>query len=178
MAIPVLKCPFLSKLTLQQVRASAPHILNAGVESCPIFSQFARNISTSSVHDAGNVSSAQVSPSSSSPMARPLTMDEIKAVHDKVYEQRSRPFSPAHMNTSVPMMQSPFHVKKPNPYGDSKRESSFALQNTWQEPFLRTFSHHLSWMRRPLVSLSESDTNCPSPRSYRSGYDWSEPKIR
>ena len=131
MAIPVLKCPFLSKLTLQQVRASAPHILNAGVESCPIFSQFARNISTSNVHDAGNVSSAQVSSSSSSsPMARPLTMDEIKAVHEKVYEQRSRPFSPAHMNMSVPMMQSPFHAKKPNPYGDSKRQSSLLLQNT------------------------------------------------
>ena len=58
MAIPALKCPFLSQLTLQQVRASAPHILNAGIESCPIFSQFARKISTSNVHDTGNLSSS------------------------------------------------------------------------------------------------------------------------
>jgi len=42
MAIPALKCPYLAQLTLQQVRASAPHILNAGAESCPIFGPLIR----------------------------------------------------------------------------------------------------------------------------------------
>ena len=175
MAIPVLKCPFLSQLTLQQVRASAPHILNAGVESCPIFSQFARKISTSNVHDTGNVSTTQVS-SSSSPMARPLSMDEIKAVHEKILEQRSQPFAAAHMKVSMPTMQSAFHSKKPNLYGESTPQSPVVFRVS--EKSHSFFSHHLGWMRRSSVSLPEIDTDCTSPCSYRRGYHWSEPKIR
>jgi hypothetical protein len=112
MAIPALKCPFLSQLTLQQVRASAPYILNAGVESCPIFSQFARKISTSNVHDTGNLSS-------SSSMSRPLSLDEIKAVHEKLFEQRNQQHSSSKMKTTV---KTPLNKKKPNPYGESKKK--------------------------------------------------------
>ena len=71
MAIPVLKCPYLAQLTLQQVRASAPIILNAGVESCPIFSQCIRKTSTTM-----NVSSNSIN------------FDEIKAVHEKMLKRR------------------------------------------------------------------------------------------
>lgn len=74
MAMPVLKCPYLAQLTLQQVRASAPHILNAGAASCPIFGQFARQISTASV----NITLSSKIPSSS------LSFDELKAVHEKL----------------------------------------------------------------------------------------------
>jgi len=89
MTMPVRKCPFLSKLTLQQVRASAPNIFNAGVDLCPIFSQFARQISTSSVQDTGNLSSTTNISSSTS---RPLSLDEIKAVHEKLLEQKKSTF--------------------------------------------------------------------------------------
>lgn len=46
MALPALKCPYLAQKTLNQVRASAPHILRAGIESCPIFGQAVRQQST------------------------------------------------------------------------------------------------------------------------------------
>jgi hypothetical protein len=75
MAIPALKCPYLAQLTLPQVRASASHILNAGAESCPIFGQFLRKISTTNV----NI------PSTS------LSFDDIKAVHEKMFGQKQIP---------------------------------------------------------------------------------------
>jgi 5-aminolevulinate synthase len=105
MALPVLKCPFLSQLTLQQVRASAPHILNAGIESCPIFSQFARKISTSTISDTSNLSS----------MPRPLSMDEIKAIHEKVYEKRNEENSSSKVKTTL---QTSLNTRIPNPYGE------------------------------------------------------------
>ncbi len=73
MAIPALKCPYLAQLSLQQVRASAPYILNAGAESCPIFGPLIRKISTSNVN----------SPSTN------LNFDEIKAVHEKILGQKA-----------------------------------------------------------------------------------------
>jgi 5-aminolevulinate synthase len=102
MALPVLKCPFLSQLTLQQVRASAPHILNAGIESCPIFSQLARKISTSAVPETSNLSS----------MSRPMSLDEIKAIHEKVYEKRN---VSAKVKAATPTS---LNTKKPSPFGD------------------------------------------------------------
>ena len=93
MAMPARKCPFLSQLTLQQVRASAPHILNAGIESCPIFSQFARKISTTNVQDTNNLSSSS--------MSRPLSMDEIKAVHAKILERKNQQHSSSHVKPSL-----------------------------------------------------------------------------
>jgi hypothetical protein len=109
MAMPALKCPFLSQLTLQQVRASAPHILNAGIESCPIFSQFARKISTINVPDTNNLSS------SSSSMPRPFSMDEIKALHEKIFKQKNEENSSSNIKPSL-------NMKKPNPYGESKKK--------------------------------------------------------
>jgi hypothetical protein len=76
MAIPALKCPYLAQLTLQQVRASAPHILNTGAESCPFFGKFIRKMSTTT-----NISSPS--------MSSPLSFDEIKAVHEKMLAQRT-----------------------------------------------------------------------------------------
>ncbi|CAM4810822.1 unnamed protein product [Rotaria magnacalcarata] len=109
MAIPVLKCPFLSQLTLQQVRASAPHILNAGVESCPIFSQFARKISTSNVHDTGNLSSS---------MTRPLSLDEIKAVHGKMLEHKHHQYSLSNIKPVIPNLNTSLKTNKSNLYGE------------------------------------------------------------
>jgi hypothetical protein len=106
MALPVLKCPFLSQLTLQQVRASAPHIFNAGVESCPIFSQFARKITTTVVPETGNLSS----------MPRPLSLDEIKAIHEKVYKQQN---PSAKVKAAIPTS---LNTKRSSPYGDSKKK--------------------------------------------------------
>ena len=110
MALPVLKCPFLSNLTLQQVRASAPHILNTGVESCPIFSQFARKITTTTttvVPEKSNLSS----------MPRPLSLDEIKAIHEKVYKQQT-PL--AKVKAAIPTS---LNTKRSSPYGDSKYQN-------------------------------------------------------
>lgn len=116
MAVPVLKCPFLSKLTVQQVRASAPHILNTGVEACPIFSQVARKISTSNVQETSNASTAS--------MARPMSIDEIKAVHEKLYEQAHSASSATAMKMKIPSaarrIPSAFEPKKPSPYGEGK----------------------------------------------------------
>lgn len=97
MAMPVLKCPFLSQFTLQQVRASAPNILNAGVDSCPIFSQFARKISTTNVQESGHVAAT-----------RACTIDELKTFHENIGKDKSK----------TPTFQSKFHAKKPNPYGE------------------------------------------------------------
>jgi len=113
MAMPALKCPFLSQLTLQQVRASAPHILNAGIESCPIFSQFVRKISTTNVQDTNNLSSS---------MSHPLSLDEIKAVHEKLFEQRNQQHSSSKMKTTMPTVKTSLNKKKPNPYGESKKK--------------------------------------------------------
>jgi hypothetical protein len=107
MALPALKCPFLSQLTLQQVRTSAPHILNAGIESCPVFSQFARKISTTNVHDTPNLSSTK---------SRPLSLDEIKAVHEKMLGQRNQQYGSSKVKTTL-------NTKTPNPYGDSKNQN-------------------------------------------------------
>jgi hypothetical protein len=101
MAMPVLKCPYLAQLTLQQVRASAPHILNAGAESCPIFGQFARKISTIGVHNTATVNTS----------SSPLMFDKIKAIHEKLNEQKT-----------------PNQVKLPtasNLYGESKNRPFF-----------------------------------------------------
>lgn len=111
MALPVLKCPFLSNLSLQQVRASAPHILNAGIESCPIFSQFARKISTTNVHDAPSVSSSTV---------HPLNFDEIKAVHEKMREQKQHRYATSTVKPLITAMKTPLNKVKPSPYGESK----------------------------------------------------------
>jgi hypothetical protein len=73
MTRPALKCPYLAQLTLQQIRTSAPHILNAGAEFCPIFGQFVRKISTTNV----NIPSTN------------LNFDEIKAVHEKIFGQKT-----------------------------------------------------------------------------------------
>lgn len=97
MAMPVLKCPFLSQLTLQQVRASAPNILNTGMESCPIFSQFARKISTTTVQESGHATAT-----------RPYTIDELKTVHERIRKVESK----------TPIFQSKYYIKKPNPYGE------------------------------------------------------------
>ncbi len=109
--MPALKCPFLSQLTLQQVRASAPHILNAGIESCPIFSQFARKISTTNIQDTNNLSSS---------MSRPLSMDEIKAVHAKIYGRKNQQHPSSDVKPSL-------NMKKPNPYGESKKKIKDSL---------------------------------------------------
>jgi hypothetical protein len=93
MAMPVLKCPYLAQLTLQQVRASAPFILNAGVESCPIFSQCIRKTSTS------------MNTSSNS-----FHFDEIKAMHEKVLGLNKR---------KIPIIMQ----RMSNPYGESKNTS-------------------------------------------------------
>ena len=105
MALPALKCPFLSQLTLQQVRSSAPHILNAGIESCPIFSQFARKISTTNFHDTTNLSST----------SRPLSLDEIKAVHEKMREQKNPRYASSKVKTTL-------NTRKPSPFGESKKK--------------------------------------------------------
>lgn len=112
MALPVLKCPFLSQLTLQQVRASAPHILNAGIESCPIFSQFARKISTVQVSNTSNVSS----------MPRPMSMDEIKAVHEKVLQQNNQQHLSDKVKRPMSAFRTSINLTKPNPYGDGKNK--------------------------------------------------------
>ncbi|CAF1216225.1 unnamed protein product [Adineta steineri] len=78
MAIPALKCPYLAKLTLQQVRTSASHIFNTGAESCPIFGQFARRISTTGIN---NVTSMNMT-------STPLTFEEIKNAHEKILERK------------------------------------------------------------------------------------------
>ncbi|CAF1176909.1 unnamed protein product [Rotaria sp. Silwood1] len=114
MALPVLKCPFLSHLTLQQVRASAPNILNSGVESCPIFSQFARKISTSNIHHNGNLSSTNVSSSTS----RPLSLNEIKAVHEKMLEQKNHQYSSSKYKPIIQNVKTSMNTNKPNPYGE------------------------------------------------------------
>ncbi len=111
--MPALKCPFLSQLTLQQVRASAPHILNAGIESCPIFSQFVRKISTTNVQDTNNLSSS---------MSHPLSLDEIKAVHEKFFEQKNQQSSSSQVKTTMPTIKTSLNTKKPNPYGESKKK--------------------------------------------------------
>ncbi len=99
MAIPALKCPYLAQLTLQQVRASAPHILNAGAESCPIFGPLIRKISTTNV----NIPSTT------------LNFDEIKAVHHKILEQKTS--NKAKISTIINKMS--------NPYGESKNRNFF-----------------------------------------------------
>ena len=106
MALPVLKCPFLSKFTVQQVRASAPYIFNTGVESCPIFSQFARKISTSNVQETNSAPS--------------MSFDEIKAVHERLYERSHSSSTGINMNMTLPRMQSGFESKIPSPYGEGK----------------------------------------------------------
>lgn len=109
MAVPVMKCPFLSKLSVQQVRASAPYILNTGVESCPIFSQMARKISTSNVQETSSAPSA---------MARPLNIDEIKAVHGRVYGPSHPSMAAMKAKMALPRMSSAFDLKRPSPYGE------------------------------------------------------------
>lgn len=66
MALPALKCPYLAQMTLKQVRASAPVILNNGIESCPIFGQFIRQQSTTTTG---------------------LSYQHIKAVHENLRGQ-------------------------------------------------------------------------------------------
>ena len=60
MAMPAFKCPYLAQFTLKQIRASASNIFNTGAQSCPIFGQLIRRMSTT------------------------LNMDEIKAVHENI----------------------------------------------------------------------------------------------
>ncbi|CAF0923711.1 unnamed protein product [Adineta ricciae] len=74
----VYKCPYLAQLTLQQVRASAPYILNTGAASCPIFGQLARQMSTATTNTA---TSMKVS-------SPPPSFDEIKAAHEKIAERK------------------------------------------------------------------------------------------
>jgi hypothetical protein len=105
MVMPVLKCPYLAQLTLQQVRASAPYILNAGAESCPIFGQFARKISTTGVT---NTLSVNISSSS-------ISFDEIQAVHEKIHGRK--PSNKAKFPTSS------------NPFGQSKTRVCFHLKS-------------------------------------------------
>ncbi|UJR35850.1 hypothetical protein I4U23_028594 [Adineta vaga] len=111
MTVPALKCPFLSQFTLQQVRSSAPHILNAGIESCPIFSQFARKISTTSVEKSGNSST-------SSSMSYPLNLNEIKAVHEKMFERNHQQSSASKLKTFPTNFQTLLNKNTPNPYGE------------------------------------------------------------
>jgi hypothetical protein len=101
MARPALKCPFLSQLTLQQVRASAPHILNAG------------KISTSNVQYSNDLSSST---------ARPLSLDEIKAVHEKILEQRNQQYLTSKVKATTPTIKTTLNDKKPSPYGESKKK--------------------------------------------------------
>lgn len=111
--MPVRKCPFLSQYTVQQVRSSASHILKAGVESCPILSQWTRKVSTSSVQNSSSLSST-----SKSSATRPLTIAEIKNVHDKMRDQKHQ----QHFSSKVKPITSSINLtKKPNPYGESKK---------------------------------------------------------
>lgn len=100
MVMPVLKCPYLAQYTLQQVRASATNILNSGAQSCPIFGQFARTISTTGVSNttALNLSSP------------PIHFDELKVAHERYIERNV-------LNKGT--MPTAFH-KATSPYGDSK----------------------------------------------------------
>ena len=107
MAAPVLKCPFLSQFTLQQVRASASHILNAGIEACPVFSQFARKISTSNVEVTSNLSS----------MSHALSLHEIKTLHEKFLDDQQ---SSSEVKATLSTIKRSLNTKKPNPYGESK----------------------------------------------------------
>jgi hypothetical protein len=144
MARPALKCPFLSQLTLQQVRASAPHILNAGIESCPIFSQYARKISTSNVQHSNNLSSST---------ARPLSLDEIKAVHEKILEQRNQQYLTSQVKATTPTMKTTLNDKKPSPYGESKQKIKGSI-------FLK-----LCFVFEVIVSAECEDLLCPFLKS-------------
>ena len=118
MALPVLKCPYLSQLTLQQVRTSAPHILNAGVKSCPIFSQLIRTVSTVQVPNTSNASS----------MTRPMSFNEIKAVHEKVYEQNNQKHVSSKVKPAMTSFQPSISLTIPNPYGDGKKKTMTTIQ--------------------------------------------------
>lgn len=72
MALPALKCPYLAQMTLKQVRASAPHILHTGIESCPIFGPFIRQQSTTAATTGFNY-------------------QQIKAVHENLRGQTKVP---------------------------------------------------------------------------------------
>lgn len=85
MAMPALKCPYLTQFTLQQIRTSAPQILHRGRESCPIFERMIRTIVTTS----SKISSSNI----------PMTM-----IHDKLLGEKSLLST---MNkTSSPMSES------------------------------------------------------------------------
>ena len=73
MATTALKCPYLAQLSVPQIRASALKLLNAGAESCPIFGQLIREISTNNV----NISSTS------------FNFAKIKAVHEKKLEEKT-----------------------------------------------------------------------------------------
>ncbi|CAF2151545.1 unnamed protein product [Rotaria magnacalcarata] len=79
MVIPALKCPYLAQLTLQQVRASAPNILNAGAVSCPIFGQFVRKISTTGLNNTPSLHTSSTS----------VNFDEIKVIHERMHERKT-----------------------------------------------------------------------------------------
>lgn len=80
----LLKCPYLSQFSLQQVRASASHILNAGAESCPIFSHLSRTISTNSKPTENESSSSKI------------PFEKIRSANDKL----SREAAPSTINAN------------------------------------------------------------------------------
>ena len=73
--MPVLKCPYLSQLTLQQIRAATPGILTVGAHSCPIFARFIRTSTTYAQHPGSKI-------------RLPLNFDEIQTIHEKIHAEK------------------------------------------------------------------------------------------
>lgn len=73
--MPVLKCPYLSQLTLQQIRAATPGILTIGARSCPIFARFIRTSTTYAQHPGSKIRSS-------------LNFDEIQTIHEKIHAEK------------------------------------------------------------------------------------------
>lgn len=59
--MPLIKCPYLTHLTVQQIRSSASTILNAGANTCPVFAQWIRRSTSNS-----------------------MTFEQLKSVHENL----------------------------------------------------------------------------------------------
>lgn len=79
MVMPVMKCPYLAQLTLQQVKASAPYILNTGAESCPIFGHLVRRISTTRVSHGTSLNASSTR----------ANFDDTKVFHEKLFARKT-----------------------------------------------------------------------------------------
>ena len=132
MALSTLKCPYLAQLTLQQVRALSPQILNAGAQSCPVFGPFVRKISKNNINNSINFNTA--SPS--------VNFERTQVVHAKVFQQKA-----------LDEIKMPATTKKEsNPYGKSK---NIRLYLRFLISFLTTF------LLKVIISTECEDLLCP-----------------